>query len=157
MLISTHYYQNSLPKQFVFSCLFCCHVTSAIPSYFGLATPKFKIRLTEEKEEMTSNFQTPPNPISHKSAHFPFYKETSQNLDYKTTRTFQFYHPRSQLPIKQGQKKWCWIPFECKRHCTLWKPAGCPDHCSLFCARRCRMSRSLFGDLGCTNTQQIKI
>lgn len=53
---------------------------------------------------MTSNFQTPPNTISHKSAHFPFYQKTSQNLDYKTTKTFQFYHPCSHLPIKQGQK-----------------------------------------------------
>lgn len=63
---------------------------------------------------MTSNFQTPPNPISHKSAHFPFYKETSQNLDYKTTRTFQFYHPRSQLPIKQGQKSDAGFPLNAR-------------------------------------------
>lgn len=53
---------------------------------------------------MTSNFQTPPNPISHKSAHFPFYKKTSQTLDYKTMKTFHFYHPRSHLPTKQGQR-----------------------------------------------------
>lgn len=37
---------------------------------------------------MTSNFQTPPNPISHKSAHFPFYKKPPKTLFTKLRKHF---------------------------------------------------------------------
>lgn len=39
---------------------------------------KFKIRLTEEKEEMTSHFQTPPTLKSHKVLISLFYKKKPQ-------------------------------------------------------------------------------